>query len=39
LEETPKAFPKNKRINITDEMIIPENHHGQGPKIKSNIVT
>jgi hypothetical protein len=30
LEEKPKLFPKKSIKNITEAMIIPENHQGQG---------
>jgi hypothetical protein len=37
LEEKPKLFPKKSIRNITAEIMIPENHHGQGCIIKSSM--
>jgi hypothetical protein len=37
LDENPKLFPKKSIKNITAEMTIPENHHGQGCIKKSSM--
>jgi hypothetical protein len=36
-EENPKDFPKKSIKNMTVEMMIPENHHGQGCIKKSSM--